>query len=80
MAKYKCEKCNKVFKRNENLKYHISKDACKKDKFFCKYCNNGFTTVNSMYRHMKHSCKIRKQEEEKKLDILNRLILLEEKI
>jgi hypothetical protein len=28
---------------------------------------------------MKHSCKIRKQEEEKKLDILNRLILLEEK-
>ena len=29
MTKYKCDKCNKVFKRNENLKYHIVKDACK---------------------------------------------------
>jgi hypothetical protein len=28
---------------------------------------------------MKHTCKVKKQDEEKKRDILNRLILLEEK-
>jgi hypothetical protein len=32
-----------------------------------------------MNRYIKYSCKVGKQEEEKKLDILNRLILLEEK-
>jgi len=76
---FTCNKCNHLFVRQQHLDNHIEKNSCRKKKHGCRYCIKSFTTVNSMYRHMKHSCKVRKQEEEKKLDILNRLILLEEK-
>jgi len=58
---FKCDNCNKYFRRKQNLEYHNSKNACKKRTKQCKYCKKLFTTSNSMYRHTKHSCKIKKQ-------------------
>lgn len=79
MTVHICNKCKKEFQRVAHLDYHIQHNACKKHNSFCKYCNKGFTSNISRNRHMRLYCKVRKQEEEKKLDILNRLILLEEK-
>ena len=79
MTVHICDKCKKEFQRVAHLDYHIKHDACKKHNSFCKYCNKGFTSNISRNRHMRLYCKVRKHEEEKKLDILNRLILLEEK-
>jgi len=58
---FKCGNCNKYFRRKQNLEYHNSINACKKRTKQCKYCKKLFTTSNSMYRHTKHSCKIKKQ-------------------
>jgi len=80
IGKHFCSDCNKEFARKENLKYHIEKEVCKKEEidkgYKCKYCQNQFTTKNSMYRHMKHSCEARKIELERK-EIYDRLVQLE---
>ena len=77
-SKLKCNKCKHIFKRSFYYDKHIIKDKCKQKKYVCKYCNARFTTDNSMYRHMKHSCKIKKHEDNKKNQIFERLIKLEE--
>jgi hypothetical protein len=77
MSKYKCNICNKIFKRNENLKYHSTNNACKINKYKCKLCDKEFTTNNSMYRHMKHNCNVKKQNDEEKNLIYERLLNLE---
>ena len=69
-TEFKCDKCNQTFTQKVNLKYHINKNVCGskhiilddfKD-YHCKYCNKGFSSDSSMYRHMKHSCKIKKND------------------
>jgi len=64
----KCPNCDKVFTRNESLKYHIDNNACKEYDFNCPYCDKGFTTEISMNRHIVSSCKIKKEEDAKKED------------
>jgi len=75
---YKCEKCDKEFNKKERLECHIANNACKIGLHKCKLCDKSFTTINSMYRHMKHTCKVKKYDENEKKDIYDRLILLEE--
>jgi hypothetical protein len=58
---FKCNNCNRNFSSKRNYEVHIHKKTCMKGKYDCKYCNRKFTTHNSMYRHMKHTCKIKKQ-------------------
>ena len=77
MTDHICESCGKIFYRKTHLEYHANNDACKKREYECKYCNKGFTTSANMYRHMKHSCKIKQQNDTEKENILDRLLYLE---
>lgn len=78
MYQFKCNKCTRCFSQKGNLKYHIEKNACRTNNYHCKYCNKGFTSDSSMYRHMKYNCKEKKHDIEEKILIHNRLIKLEE--
>lgn len=73
-----CDNCGRSFRRNENLRRHLDKNACRDINYRCSLCNNGFSSKNSMYRHMKHSCEAKKEEDQKKEDIYERLKRLEE--
>jgi arsenate reductase-like glutaredoxin family protein len=65
-TKYQCNNCKRFFTRQENLDYHTENNACKERNFKCKYCDEYFTTSNNMYRHMKHTCDVKKQMDENK--------------
>lgn len=106
----KCESCNKTFKRNANLRYHVDNNVCggsitdnkctdisndadddtssveydtdvvKNDVqsvFRCRYCTKSFTSATSMYRHMNHTCRIKKNEDSKRNEIYERLVKIE---
>ena len=61
---YSCSECNKAFQKKSHLDYHVEHKSCKVPRFFCKYCEKGFTSDSSMYRHMKHTCKERVRQED----------------
>ena len=46
-------------------------------KFSCKYCNNSFTQKNNMYSHIKNRCKVKKEEDNNRENIFDRLVQLE---
>ena len=79
MSDYYCDKCEKTFKRKRNLDYHMKNAVCvdNEKKYDCKYCSASFTTKNSMYRHMREYCKIKKDDDMGKDAILQRLLQLE---
>jgi Zinc finger, C2H2 type len=87
MSDIECEICGSTFKRPGNLQYHLDNNVCqgnsveqkqKLKQYRCKYCGKPFTTATSMYRHANHTCKIKKKEENKRDEIFERLIKLEE--
>ena len=81
MSSFECDNCHQMFKRKENLEYHVKKSVCMQQKeeiFECKFCQKRFTTSTSMYRHMNHTCKIKKQDDIEKSQIYERLLRLEE--
>jgi hypothetical protein len=78
MTKFVCETCERNFQRRENLDYHKTHNACKQRDYKCRFCDAGFTSAANMYRHMKYNCKIRKQNEDEKTKIYERLLKLEE--
>ena len=75
---FKCDKCDKIFNQKAHLSYHIKNNACKIYSYFCKYCNKGFSSDSSMYRHMKYNCKIKKQDIEKEKGIIERFLKIKE--
>ena len=81
MSNFVCDDCGSSFKRRENMQYHVKNKVCsggsKTAKHSCRYCNKNFTTATIMYRHVNHTCKVRKNEENKKDEIFERLINLE---
>ena len=78
MDKYSCKICKKTFQRNENLKYHMVHSVCKEKTFECRFCKAKFSSKNTMYRHVRDYCKIKRQESEEKHEIFDRLKQLEE--
>jgi hypothetical protein len=74
MCDYECPDCGVKFAQKSHLNYHITHDACKTYSYFCKYCDKGFTTSNSMYRHMKHNCKVKKEDDKEKESMLDKLV------
>lgn len=90
ISDYQCTICLKQFARKENLQYHTSNNVCetkqqKDSKIIqkdgnngpaCNFCGKKFTVATSMYRHMNHSCRIKKRDDEKAL-IYDRLFKLE---
>jgi hypothetical protein len=75
---YKCDKCDKGFNSKQSLAYHTNNNVCLKKEYCCKYCPNKFTTKNAMYAHMRDSCRVKKQNDNEKEHILDRLMKLEE--
>jgi DNA-directed RNA polymerase subunit RPC12/RpoP len=80
MADYKCETCGKEFQRKANLTYHIKNVDCEElDRGFnCNYCEKQFTSNAILQRHIKHNCKTKKDIDNEKEDILNKLIQIQE--
>jgi hypothetical protein len=74
-----CDECEKEFRSQQNLDYHIFKKACKISTCYCKYCNKGFTAKTNMYTHIRNSCREKKKEDDDRENILERLVKLEEK-
>jgi hypothetical protein len=86
MTDFMCIICKKTFTRREAMDYHAKNKVCvgkkykledncnAKKTFACKFCNKKFTSATSMYRHVNHSCKIKKADTEAKENILDNLI------
>lgn len=49
MTKYKCTKCDKIFKKEKELKEHYN--VHKKNKYTCIYCGEGFRSFNKFNDH-----------------------------
>ena len=79
---YYCDCCNYTTHKKYNFEKHVSskkhikstKNQLKVNKiltqsqqFICKYCLKNFTTKQSMYRHIKYTCKENKDEDLKEL-------------
>ena len=45
----------------------------------CNYCNKTFARKDNVYRHIKDSCKVAKQQNKEKKEIFDKLVALEEK-
>ncbi|VBB17911.1 hypothetical protein YASMINEVIRUS_374 [Yasminevirus sp. GU-2018] len=75
-----CSSCGKTFTCRRNLDKHIEKNACKQYSNYCKFCRKGFTTETSMYRHMRSSCKIKKEDDVERDKIYEKLIAMEEQV
>ncbi|VBB18700.1 hypothetical protein YASMINEVIRUS_1232 [Yasminevirus sp. GU-2018] len=43
----------------------------------CKFCGKQFTTATNMYRHVNHTCRIKKNEDKNRDEIYDRLLKLE---
>src|SRR5437868_6277151 len=53
---FNCNTCGKIFRSKKGYDGHVNSTACKEAKFLCEYCNNKFTSKNSMNRHIKTNC------------------------
>jgi hypothetical protein len=74
-----CNNCQKEFSSKRNYDSHVNNKICIKGKYECKYCCRRFTTHSSMYRHSNHTCKIKQNEDNKRDEIFERLVELENK-
>jgi hypothetical protein len=86
MNPYTCDVCQRTFTRKQNLDYHVAKNVCvlapdnveiSQTNTKCKFCGKTFTTPTNMYRHVNHTCKIKKKEDKKRDEIYERLVELE---
>jgi hypothetical protein len=67
---YSCEKCNYHTVRRENYNRHMLSLKHNKENnedTLCTYCNKKFKHSQSMYRHIKYTCKKNKDEDLKEL-------------
>lgn len=79
MSDHICDDCNKEFARKYNLTCHEKNGVCKGKAHRCKYCGSGFTNKTNMHRHMRLTCAIKKENEQKLEGIYDRLIKLEDR-
>ena len=67
---YVCKCCEYKTTNISNYKKHLETKKHKdliKEPFFCKYCDKGFKFRQSMYRHIKYTCKKNNDEDLKEL-------------
>ena len=81
MVNKTCEKCGHIFPTPSQLQTHLKrKTPCDQNNiknFKCKYCHISFSFSNSMYRHIKNSCNVFKEEEQKKIQEYNDIQMLQ---
>jgi hypothetical protein len=77
MSDFICDECGQTFTQNVNLQYHISHGSCKVREHACNSCGKQFAAKSSMYRHMRNSCTVKKQNDAEKESILDRLVKME---
>lgn len=77
MSSYKCNNCKSEFRFKKNLEYHINNNVCMVCDFICKFCNKQYTTETNMYRHIRTTCRVKKNEDSKKDEIYDRLLKIE---
>ena len=69
---YKCLYCNKYYKNDKTLNYHINKyhkeETIKEKKYICKYCDKKFSYKQSKSDHEKNYCK-KKDEINNEIDL-----------
>jgi hypothetical protein len=78
MVNYECDQCKLQLKTKQNLENHNNKNSCKERTHICKFCEKTFTTAQSMYRHIRTVCDMKKQEDSRRNEIFERLIKIEE--
>ena len=54
---YKCDHCEYVSDRKNNLERHVDVKHPKKDDYSCIYCGMLFSNRQNKWRHEKYSCK-----------------------
>lgn len=74
---HKCPNCDRIFKRKCHIDRHIQKNACKEYNYTCRICQKKFASQSGMYRHMRETCKVKKENNKDKLDLLNRMSKLD---
>lgn len=75
---YICDKCSGKFTQKAHLEYHIKNDVCSGKSFKCHFCGKGFTTDTSKYRHIRNTCKVKKERDREMNDMYEKLSKLEE--
>jgi hypothetical protein len=73
-----CIFCKKIFCSKGNLYNHVKKctnndNMISKD-LQCTYCKKEFTLASSLNRHLKDRCKVKKQQDNAKEDLLQKLV------
>jgi len=90
MVTYKCDICDKEFNHKGNYDRHKNrKNSCKNNplksikkkqiktqkNITCNYCYKNFSRSDSLSKHVKSRCKIKKNLESNKDDIINLLLI-----
>jgi hypothetical protein len=60
--------------KSENSKNMGELDDSPSKNFICNYCKNSFTRSDSLLKHIKNRCKIKKHEDNEKEELLTKLI------
>ena len=72
------DNCNIVFDDQEHIPPHKThnphKNAQHKSQYTCEYCHKMFTRRDTLTRHKKKYCKVRKENEEDMKKLLNKLV------
>jgi uncharacterized C2H2 Zn-finger protein len=89
MPNYICEQCNKTFIQKSNYTKHISKKfPCQPqsskitqqatEEIICNYCQKTFTRKYHLLRHIDNNCKVKRGNDAKMEEMMERLIKIEE--
>ena len=72
---YVCEGCHYTTTYQTNYNKHLESKKHKElktDPFVCKCCDKGFSFKQSMYRHMKYTCKKKDEDLKEQVRLLTK--------